>query len=259
MIEITGKTSDIIEALALFGASPDASTYGFNPLLFKVSKGKISTSAPNISHTAFVSGEFNIKTKGTGEMVIDVLHTINRLKKYFSNEEVTIQFDEDKGKTIIKNKKMKSYSHPPAKGDCEYREIPFKKDKKGKLLMCGDPDSPESPTTKIEIDAKELHLLLSQASDVNVDYYSLFFKKDEQSFSWIGDETDKTQNPIHTKIECTVRGKDASVQYSDAFKEIISVLKGKITLYTSSSSPLWVVYEWKNGKVEYIIAPRLDN
>ena len=128
--------------------------------------------------------------------------------------------------------------------------------------MCGDPDNPTAPKTKVVMDASELHQLLTQAKEVEVDYYQLSFRKEGKSEAWIGDESDKTKSPINTTLDCNVTGKDAELAYGSSFPEIVAVLNGKIELYASTNEPVWIVQKIKEGKikgrVEYVIASRVD-
>lgn len=252
-IQIRGETEDIVKALTMLGASSEAKGAGFNPLLLKVEEGKISTSGSNTDNTAFVVGEIKTKTKGEGELIVDVIHALGRLRKFFSGGTVTLKYETEKGRLVISNNKKKSYSYPPAKGDCHYMELPFKRDSKGIILFGG-----VRPTTRVKIDAAELKQLPEMAADVEVDFYSIIFRPDGVSEAWVGDEGDKTQKPMNVKLDCEVKGKEAICQYSQGFKEVVSVLEGKVTLYLSTNSPVWILQELEEGHIEYIIAPRIE-
>lgn len=257
MVKIYGKSEEFIEAFTFLGASPDTSTAGFDPLLLSIKNGKASVETPNIPRTAFVIGEFKVKHQGEGQMVIDVKHVMSRLKKFFSGTEVEIDYNPETGKMTISNDAKTSITYPPAIGDCNAMPLPFKRNEKGIVLF--GKENPKKPTTKVKIDAKELAQLIPQANEVLVDYYQFTFRPDGVSESWIGDENDKTKSPMHTILNCSVKGKEAYSQYSDGFPEIASVLKGEVSLYLMPNSPIWIVQKWESGKVEYLIAPRVDD
>lgn len=258
-VKITGQAKDLVTALSFMGASGDSNTAGFNPILLEVAKGKAKLSMPNTARTGFVSGHFKCEHNTDGIMVVDVLHTIKRIKKYFMDSKVTLEYDSDKGKLRIYNdKKTRTSTHyPPAPGDCGALPSPFPKTKKG-IILFGQEGNRQEPTTQIKINASKLHTLLDMAADVEVDYFLFHFNPKGNSKCSIGDETDKTQSPMTDILDCTVKGKEAEVQFSADFPEIISSLKGDVVLYTSTNTPMWIKQKWDMGSVEYVIAPRID-
>lgn len=259
MVKINGDAKDIVTALSFLGASGAGGNAGFNPILLDVKDGKASVSMPNIARTGFVLGHFVCEHNTNGVMVVDVLHTIGRIKKYFMGQKITLEYDSEKGRLKIYNdKKTRTSTHyPPAPGDCGAMALPFPKNKKG-MIKFGPEGNRKEPTTQVKIDAAILKTLLDMASDVEVDYFLFQFKVKGKSRCWIGDETDKTQSPMDDVLNCVVKGKDAKVQYSADFPEIISSLKGNVILYTSDNSPMWIKQKWDKGVVEYVIAPRID-
>lgn len=258
-IKIVGNAKDIVTALSFLGASSDSNTAGFNPILLEVAKGKANVSMPNTARTGFVVGHFKCEHINDGQMVVDVLHTIRRIKKYFMDSKITLEYDSVKGRLRIYNDKntRTSTHYPPAPGDCGAMPLPFPKSKNGMILF-GQEGSRIKPSTQIKIDASKLHTLLDMAADVEVDYFLFHFKPKGKSRCWIGDETDKTQSPMDDVLDCTVKGQDAKVQFSADFPEIISSLKGSVVLYTTTNSPMWIKQKWDNGSSEYVIAPRID-
>lgn len=258
-VKINGQAKDIVTALSFLGAAGDSGTAGFNPLLLEVVNGKANVSMPNTARTGFVVGHFECEHDNDGVMVVDVLHTIKRIKKYFMGTKITLEYDAEKGKLRIYNdKKTRTSTHyPPAPGDCGAMALPFPKTKKG-MIQFGPEGNRAEPTTQVKIDAAKLQTLLDMASDVEVDYFLFHFKPKGLSKCWIGDETDKTQSPMDDVLECVVKGKDAEVQFSADFPEIVASLKGPVVLYTSTNTPMWIKQKWDKGSVEFVIAPRID-
>ena len=222
-----------------------------NEVKFNISPKGISLRAVDPAHVAMV--DLNVGSKAFDnykatemELGIDMDKFSSIMRLSSAGDIVSLEYDEDSNRLIVKIGNL-------------VRKI-------GLIDTAGMPD-PKMPNlnlpAKVVLKASELNQGV-RASEAVSDHLALTVNKDNFELYAEGDtDTVNLKLPKDLLVELTAKGKYKSLFSIDYFSNMIKSVKGEdsITIQLGNDNPAKLEFDIanKNGRVNYLLAPRIES
>lgn len=246
MVTISGKATQLKEAIRRLAVPISSTKALFNPLRLTFVNGKVRCAAQSEEKNASVLAELSMGTiNGDGDVVVDAVQLLKYLKLYADDEDVTIEVGD---KIVIRGARKTSTLYTEGLTPLVMTNLPKIVDGVIHYKTSGP------ATTRVEVMAEELQALVKDAAMVEMVNFPLTFAEKD---SWARIGSGEAKHPmIETQLNCVVTGPAASTTLGAPFIPLVENLRGTVRAQLSEAHPLIVLHEENGERLMYSVNPR---